>query len=143
MQLVPQLLRYFPGDFSAAEYSYERFVWAASIILSRSWGRGVKDDDHPALRNISDALGGGNEDKNATNVMMRNVHTLAPAADMPNHCDEGHQAAKAPDGSLILRAATDIEDGGQVTALAPRYGSHVLLTLVVAPLCNFGPFARF
>lgn len=89
-----------------------------SIILSRSWGRGIEDDD---LRNSSSnatvATWGddsGHKNSSNSNKTVKNVHTLAPAADMPNHSNEGHQALKAPDGSLVLRAGVDVPAGGQV-----------------------------
>ena len=98
-----------------------------SIVLSRSWGRMIDEGDIPyhdtALKNSKDLNSTTSALKGRDNISTRgtlnkthlkNVHTLAPAADMPNHDSQGHQAAKAPDGSLVLRAGTAVSPGEQV-----------------------------
>lgn len=88
-----------------------------SIILSRSWGRGVEEDMENKRINATASMWGENagHGNSSSNKTVKNVHTLAPAADMPNHSNEGHQALKAPDGSLVLRAGVDVPEGEQVS----------------------------
>lgn len=66
--------------------------------MSRTWGRFYHDEV------ISKRTG--------ENRSM--VHTLVPAADMPNHRTGAYEAGQAPDGSLLLKAHGNHKRGDQV-----------------------------
>jgi hypothetical protein len=68
-RIMPALLRARPDRFPPAAFTRPRWAWAMSIILSRTWGRPFED-----------ALMANHTGRNASTV-----HTLVPAADMPNH----------------------------------------------------------
>lgn len=69
VETMPKLFTKYPEIFSPADYTYARWAWACSIITSRTWGKKVED---AVLKNL-------------TGQNFSNVHTLVPAADMPNH----------------------------------------------------------
>eukprot|EP00960_Hanusia_phi_P057030 763426-Hanusia_phi.AAC.3 len=95
MQLLPVLFLKYPELFSPEVFSYEKFAWAVSIIMSRTWGKTYFDA----------ALGA--HGKNIT------VHTLAPAADMPNHDSSGLEANRDPRGRMTLNAQKNLSKGDQ------------------------------
>ncbi|EKX51249.1 hypothetical protein GUITHDRAFT_103166 [Guillardia theta CCMP2712] len=97
VELMPKLFSQFPLKFSPADYTYARWAWACSIIMSRTWGRKFKDD----------VLG------KMTGENVSVVHTLVPAADMPNHKTGTHEASSTPDGSLLLKASANLSAGDQ------------------------------
>ena len=43
MKVMPTLFLKYPELFHPKEFSYERFAWAVSIIMSRTWGRQISD----------------------------------------------------------------------------------------------------
>ena len=98
VEVMPKLFTRFPEIFSPAEYTYARWAWACSIIMSRTWGRKVRDD---VLQNI-------------TGQNLTQVHTLVPAADMPNHGVGTFGAFTPKDGSLVLRAHGNLSAGDQI-----------------------------
>mmetsp|Transcript_73170 Transcript_73170/g.152804 ORF Transcript_73170/g.152804 Transcript_73170/m.152804 type:complete len:161 (+) Transcript_73170:2-484(+) len=51
---------------------------------------------------------------NKTGENTSQVHTLVPAADMPNHKTGTFEAVQAPDGSLVLKAKGNLKKGDQV-----------------------------
>ncbi|EKX43186.1 hypothetical protein GUITHDRAFT_110913 [Guillardia theta CCMP2712] len=95
MQLLPVLFLKYPTLFSPEVFSYEKFAWAISIIMSRTWGKTYFDSAlGPRGRNIT-------------------VHTLAPAADMPNHDSSGLEANRDPRGRMTLNAQKNLSVGEQ------------------------------
>jgi len=76
-------------------------LYVCSIIMSRTWGRKFSDD---RLFNIT----GENE---------TTVHTLVPAADMPNHGVGTFEARSSPDGTLVLKSFGHL-----------RYGDHIMIS---------------
>jgi hypothetical protein len=43
MKVMPTLFLKYPTHFNPREFTYERFAWAVSIIMSRTWGRQISD----------------------------------------------------------------------------------------------------
>ena len=96
MYLMPVLYRDYPHLFEPAVYSYERFIWAVSLVLSRTWG-------HKAT-----SASGQNRMRK-----MRVVHALTPAADLPNHLPQAKEAEQTDD-KLMLRTRDSLAPGQQV-----------------------------
>ena len=117
---MPVLFRKYPSIFDERAYNRARWAWAMSIILSRTWGRPFEDSV------IS----------NQTGRNQSNVHTLVPAADMPNH-DSGARPAqfRSEDGKpvLVLQTNRRVGPGEQVLI---SYGSKCDLEFLV----NCKPF---
>ena len=98
VDVMPKLFTQYPDLFSPADYTYARWAWACSIIMSRTWGRKFVD---PVLQNY-------------TGENVTQVHTLVPAADMPNHGVGSFEARSAPDGTLVLKASGNLSAGEQI-----------------------------
>jgi len=98
MKVMPTLFLKYPDLFPPKEFSYERWAWAVSLIMSRTWGRQITD---PILNK-----------KTGTNTSM--AHTMGPGADMPNHNASAYEAMQDKAGSLVLIADRDVTPGDQI-----------------------------
>lgn len=98
VDVMPKLFTKFPDLFSPADFTYARWAWACSIIMSRTWGRKYSDDIM----------------KNMTGENSSMIHTLVPAADMPNHGVGTFEARSAPDGTLVLKAFGNLSKGDHI-----------------------------
>mmetsp|Transcript_18860 Transcript_18860/g.38367 ORF Transcript_18860/g.38367 Transcript_18860/m.38367 type:complete len:451 (+) Transcript_18860:130-1482(+) len=98
MKVMPTLFLKYPALFPPEQFSYERWAWAVSLIMSRTWGRQIHD---PILNK-----------KTGTNTSM--AHTLAPGADMPNHNASAYEAMQDKEGRLVLVADRNVTRGDQV-----------------------------
>jgi len=80
-----------------------QWLWAASVVLSRSWGLSVPADSPLA------------EDS-----CLEKMHVLAPVADMVNHDLAGRKVAQGTDGGVRVHAARNLSAGDEVRSLRTR-----------------------
>jgi len=119
--IMPALFRKYPDMFPIRDFSYPRFAWACSIIMSRTWGKRFQDE---VLRN-------------KTGNLTTQVQTLVPAADMPNHLPEAFQARTLPSGSLFLIAHRNLTKGDQVyISYGPKCDAEFLAHYGFVPFNN-------
>ena len=114
-KLMPVLFKKYPELFNEVKYSRSRWAWAMSIILSRTWGRPFEDSILA----------------NHTGRNKSNIHTLVPAADMPNHDSLARPAQfRSENGNslLVLQTNRRVRSGEQVLI---SYGSKCDLEFLV------------
>jgi hypothetical protein len=85
----------------------QRFAWAVSIILSRTWGR-------KGRHVVSAEKGAGTRPTEGTQ------HALTPAADFPNHVNSAAEAGRDPRGTLVLKT---LENASATQQLFISYGA--------------------
>jgi len=121
--IMPALFRKYPDLFPIKDYSYPRFAWACSIIMSRTWGKKFQD---AVLQ------------KKTGNITTQ-VQTLVPAADMPNHLPTAFQARTLPSGTLFLVAHKNLTRGDQVyISYGPKCNAEFLAHYGFVPYNNTG-----
>jgi hypothetical protein len=114
-KVMPVLFKKYPSMFEEKTYNKARWAWAMSIILSRTWGRPFEDSVIT----------------NQTGRNQSNVHTLVPAADMPNHDSSARPAQFRNDGGkpqLVLHTIRHVGPGEQVLI---SYGNKCDLEFLV------------
>lgn len=91
-KVMLKLMVQYPHLFDPSVFSYDRFAWGVSVVMSRSWGRDMLDASN----------------KTTT------VHTLGPAVDMPNHDPRAYTAGRRSDRGISLTSSENVEKGDQI-----------------------------
>lgn len=111
----------YPDIFPIKDYTYPRFAWACSIIMSRTWGRKFVDS---VLQK-------------KTGTYNTSIQTLVPAADMPNHLPTSYQARTVANGALFLLAHQKLRAGDQIfISYGPKCNAEFLAHYGFVPFNN-------